>query len=311
MKCQNCGAEIRSGQKYCEYCGTQITADMQKKQEQLNKKGCPECGSTNVTFTREKEGELKDVDGTTILRSTVGVCKDCGYTWKVEEKKESEPVVKKRKTWLWILGWIFAFPIPLTILLLRPNNKLDKKIRYALVAILWIAVIVIGKTSKQEENASAKSEAISKEVMNTVTNIAESTEADIKTESTQAAQTSDGQYHLYDQVEVRDVMNGSRDTKIGEYAIIRADSSECTVEALADLYFNYYETNKFNWLMILYTDKGDDSGVCINSSILVNTKFEQDEYGDYANIGSAEEEMYFPDSETLTLKKVEFSSEGR
>lgn len=26
---------------------------------------------------------------------------------------------KKRKTWLWVLGWICIFPLPLTILMLR------------------------------------------------------------------------------------------------------------------------------------------------------------------------------------------------
>lgn len=56
MKCPNCNAEL-SGGKFCEYCGAQLTLDMRKEQEVLNKAGCPKCGSTNITFSREKKGE--------------------------------------------------------------------------------------------------------------------------------------------------------------------------------------------------------------------------------------------------------------
>ena len=48
------------------------------QQEQLNKAGCPKCGSSNVTFTREKQGELKGKNGTAVVRTTIGLCKDCG-----------------------------------------------------------------------------------------------------------------------------------------------------------------------------------------------------------------------------------------
>ena len=59
MKCPNCGAEIANGSKTCEFCGTQITYDMLREQEQLSKKGCPKCGSSNITFTRENQGEIR------------------------------------------------------------------------------------------------------------------------------------------------------------------------------------------------------------------------------------------------------------
>lgn len=54
MKCSNCGGEIENNAKFCTFCGSQITVEMQKEREQLNKSGCPKCGSTNVTFNREK-----------------------------------------------------------------------------------------------------------------------------------------------------------------------------------------------------------------------------------------------------------------
>ena len=40
---------------------------------------------------------------------------------------------KKRRTWLWVLGWIFCFPIPLTILMLR-NKTMNPKVKYGIIA---------------------------------------------------------------------------------------------------------------------------------------------------------------------------------
>lgn len=67
--------------------------------------------------------------------------------------------------------------------------------------------------------------------------------------------------HIYDSAEVIDVMNGSGTEKIGEYSLIKADSSEITEDVLADWYFNYVEKNDFNWCVILYSDKSDSTGV--------------------------------------------------
>lgn len=136
MKCQNCGAEINNS-KYCEFCGSQITADMQKEQELLNKSACPKCGSTNIKFAREKIGESKGKRGTQIIRTTTGVCNDCGYTWQTQDAP------KKKKTWLWVLGWIFIFPVPLTIILLRKKD-MNSILKYGIIAVAWIVYLAIG-----------------------------------------------------------------------------------------------------------------------------------------------------------------------
>ena len=136
MKCPNCGAEINNS-KFCEFCGSQITADMQKEQELLNKNGCPKCGSTNIKFAREKLGEAKGKKGTQIMRTTTGLCNDCGYTWQTEDTP------KKKKTWLWVLGWIFIFPVPLTIILLRKKD-MNNILKYGIIAVAWIVYLVIG-----------------------------------------------------------------------------------------------------------------------------------------------------------------------
>ena len=50
---------------------------------------------------------------------------------------------KKGKTWLWVLGWVVCFPIPLTILMLR-NKKLSPAVRYAIIGAAWAVLLLFG-----------------------------------------------------------------------------------------------------------------------------------------------------------------------
>ena len=137
MRCPNCGAEIGTSNT-CEYCGSTITSEMKKEQEILNKSGCPKCGSTNIKFSRENHGEVNGKNSKKIVHKTVGVCNDCGYTWYLDVV---EP--KKRKTWLWVLGWIFIFPVPLTILMLRKKD-MKPAVKYGIIAAAWVLYLIIG-----------------------------------------------------------------------------------------------------------------------------------------------------------------------
>ncbi len=149
MTCPKCGAEIAAGNKFCEFCGAQISLEMQKEQEQLNKAGCPKCGSTNVVFEREKQGEIKGKNTNAIVRATVGMCKDCGHTWKVA----SGGGEKKRKIWPWVLGWIFIFPVPLTILMLR-KKEMKPWLKYGIIALAWVVYLLIALAGGGEDSNS-------------------------------------------------------------------------------------------------------------------------------------------------------------
>mgnify|MGYP002590020548 CR=1 FL=1 len=52
MKCPDCGAEVSGN--ICDYCGCSL-------EPQKNKVGCPNCGSSNIQFTRERQGSVKDL----------------------------------------------------------------------------------------------------------------------------------------------------------------------------------------------------------------------------------------------------------
>lgn len=59
------------------------------------------------------------------------------------------------KIWLWILGWLFIFPLPLTILLLR-SRKLKRGIVYGIIAAAWLffLLIAIGSTGSESGSTS-------------------------------------------------------------------------------------------------------------------------------------------------------------
>lgn len=71
--------------------------------------------------------------------------------------------------------------------------------------------------------------------------------------------------------------------KIGEYAIIEANSNLVAMEALTDRYLNYVSKNDFNWCMILYSDKNDHPGVySISGIVQKEVGFTKDKNGDYS-----------------------------
>lgn len=118
--------------------------------------------------------------------------------------------------------------------------------------------------------------------------------------------TGNKETHIYDKAQVKNVMNGIHTKKLGEYSIIKISSEEVTDEALADWYFNYVDVNDFNWCMILYTDKNDNSGVyAIKGMVIKDLQFEKDEYGDYSTGDSSNATMYAP-ADDNTLQVVEF-----
>lgn len=120
MKCKNCGAEIGSG-RFCQFCGTQITSNDRRERDELNKQGCPKCGSANISFSREIQGEVRDVSSKQIVYKTVGVCRDCGHTWFPDEP--SRPPGNRTNIALWILSGLLLCTI---VLLIAKGKRTDE-----------------------------------------------------------------------------------------------------------------------------------------------------------------------------------------
>lgn len=128
MKCPHCGGEV-SGE-CCDYCGSELKKDPQ-----------PIIHITNNYYG----------------------------TPAPEEKQDDSPNVtqkpNKKLVW-WILGWIFIFPLPLTVLLMR-NKNMSPWLKYSIVAavwIVWLTIGVFGGTESYETPTDVPAFSVSQEV---------------------------------------------------------------------------------------------------------------------------------------------------
>lgn len=153
MKCPYCGAETKGPN--CEYCGSEIpeitnVVTSVGVSRDGKKTPCQKCGSTNISFKREKQGEVREKNTNRVYYRTVGYCKDCGFTWFADP---NDAVPRKRKTWLWVLGWIFIFPVPVTILVLRKKN-MNMFLKVILIAVAWMIYLAIGYANDTSESTA-------------------------------------------------------------------------------------------------------------------------------------------------------------
>lgn len=206
MKCPSCGAEVGNS-SVCEFCGTQISLDMKKEQEQLNKQGCPKCGSSNIKFNRENQGELRGKNAKQIIHRTVGFCQDCGHTWYPDSAANEAP--KKNNMIWWVLGWIFFFPAPVMVLIWRKKNTWDIKVKIAVTAVFWILIFVLGSTNKSSEDATktttveqteTKTDTKSVETESKTDTSSTKEKAETKTETKVEESASSGKYSSYEDI---------------------------------------------------------------------------------------------------------------
>lgn len=67
-----------------------------------------------------------------------------------QEKTKVSTSSKKNNTWLWVIGWIFCFPIPLTILIWKSNWTQSVKI--IITVLLWLFIFILGATNDDTTN---------------------------------------------------------------------------------------------------------------------------------------------------------------
>lgn len=182
MKCPNCAAEVHG--KFCDFCGSEMPqeketantinnyyyATSQEKSESEDGAAiCPQCGKTKITFKRERVGTVTQASsrkkyvgsgrkGQSVSQTayrTVGVCQNCGYTWCPDASANN--MKPQRKTWLWVLGWICIFPVPLTILLLRKKD-MKPAVKYGIIAAAWVLYLIIGIAGNAGESTTTVEE---------------------------------------------------------------------------------------------------------------------------------------------------------
>ena len=135
----------------CPSCGAPIRPD-----ESGEIAVCPFCGNTCA---------ISDTD--TASRQNA---EDLGYYYeKGRQRARAEmqqtpaytapTLPKRRHTWLWVLGWIFLFPVPATILLVR-SKTLPPVLKGVLIAAVWLLFIWLGNNKDPKPAAPATPPAV-------------------------------------------------------------------------------------------------------------------------------------------------------
>lgn len=125
-QCPHCGANMRYAedkkQVNCEFCGATLIIDDETHNLRMS-------NGEEFGYQFEKGRQRAQAENNTGTSQAVSA-----------QGTQAQP--KKRKTWLWVLGWIFIFPVPLTIILLKKPN-MTKKVKYILIAAAWIVYILL------------------------------------------------------------------------------------------------------------------------------------------------------------------------
>ena len=133
-KCNNCGTVFTDG-AHCPHCGVKIGQQARicpKCHTQYYSNACPTCGFVPNNSPANHTGQ------------------------PVRSVQPVQPVKPKRKTWLWVLGWIFIFPLPLTLILVKKQN-IKKGLKLGIIIAAWVVYAIfaiIGMASNSDEPES-------------------------------------------------------------------------------------------------------------------------------------------------------------
>lgn len=188
--------------------------------------------------------------------------------------KKETLIFYKTKWFLWIM-LIFLPPVGIALLWICHNEMVKKsKVILTIIFSTWFIFIISTNDTKPQNDKVDSSPKPT--ISNAVTKSPSPTPN--KTESPKPTLKP-----IYENAEIKDVMNGTNTDKIGEYSIIEIDSKEVTEEVLADWYFNYVVENDYNWCMILFTNKNNNMGVYATEGIVQkNVTFLKDKNGEYS-----------------------------
>ncbi len=111
---------------------------------------CPSCGSNNILFKRERTNVSRNgssikwsknyrtrSSNADIQYATVGMCKDCGYTWQTAQSQGCLTTII-----IWCLKLVF-FPITLSIWFYKSSIVKNKFIKILVIILFWILLLAI------------------------------------------------------------------------------------------------------------------------------------------------------------------------
>ncbi|MBR1508397.1 MAG: zinc ribbon domain-containing protein [Eubacterium sp.] len=261
MKCPSCGAPLEGGT--CSYCGYTVpnmakaNTNMDQNnnavhQQNNSQKGTyPPVGSVQ-TGMNPQQGVYNQQG----IDSQRGMYQQQNTIQQQNRMNNQINQVqpKKRKTWLWVLGWIFCFPIPLSILIWR-IKVLKPWFKVVLIALLWIIVLLIGRFRGNNDSTTNRSTSIQTDTVTTT---------ESRTEATTKATTET-------KTDVKE------DAKEKKNAFETGEVSEFVYEGCTFSVPDYFIDNKDENRM--YAEKGDSLVVLqFQKASVAYKEFSEDEY---------------------------------
>lgn len=157
MVCPSCGAALRVDVEQknlvCDYCGSNLLVE---DEEQHTRYGNAE--ETGYQFEKGRQRAQEEAGRNQTAYVNPGQPQAAFINPNLSQTAYVNPdqPPKKRRTWLWVLGWIFMFPLPLTILVVR-SRKMETVIKIAIIAIAWVVYLAIGLLNKDTGPANDNS----------------------------------------------------------------------------------------------------------------------------------------------------------
>ena len=152
MICPHCGAqlEIEEGRKqaYCGHCGSKLLIDDEVIHHKID--DAEEAGYKFEKGRQKAQAEARMREAQ-IQQMQMQQRQASSYVPPDLEKP------KKRRTWLWVIGWLCMFPVPLTILMLRKKD-MDPKLRYGIIAAGWLVYLALGMSGGKNSGTSGSNQ---------------------------------------------------------------------------------------------------------------------------------------------------------
>ena len=138
--CPHCGArlEIDEDKKkaFCMYCGAELTIDSEKPATPYNN-----AEAAGYEFEKGRQRAMEEIRAEQQEASA--------NPYAGQSAMYGKP--KKHLFW-WVVGWIFIFPIPLTILISR--SKLPKWAKALIIVAAWAIYLGLSLANNDDEKTA-------------------------------------------------------------------------------------------------------------------------------------------------------------
>lgn len=149
--CPDCRVRANTEAAVCPDCGRKYYAS-----------SCPHCGYSPVKERqRIRENERAIVEA---QRRAAAAAQQASASARqaaaasARQAAAAQQAAPKRHTFLWVLGWLFIFPLPLTILLMRKKSGWFLTIlKLALLLVVWVIYFCAAVSGQSGTDAAAKS----------------------------------------------------------------------------------------------------------------------------------------------------------